>query len=91
MEDPVIHADVIKEIKNSLKKNPGESDITNEVLINLAIFHIPKLTLLLNSILEFNYIPHYWKTAIIAPVQKLSKPPVQVSSYRPISVLDSQS
>ena len=92
LENPVSHADVIQEIKNlPNKKAPGVSGITNEILKNLPISYIPKLTLLFNSIFKFNYFPNYWKTAIIAPILKPKKPPDQASSYRPISLLDSLS
>ena len=61
------------------------------MLKNLFISYIPKLTLLFNSIFKFNYFPIYWKTAIIAPDLKPKKPPDQVSSYKPISLLNSLS
>lgn len=85
-------ADVIKEI-NSLKnhKAPGISGITNETLKNLPPGYIPKITLLINSILNLCYFPHYWKTALIAPIHKPNKPPEIPSSYRPISLLNSLS
>ena len=92
MDDPVSHTDVIKEIKKlPNKKAPGVSGITNEILQNLPISCIPKLTLLFNSIFKFNHFPCYWKTVIIATILKPKKPPDQASSYRPIWLLDSLS
>ena len=46
---------------------------------------------LFNSIFKFNYFPHYWKNAIIAPILKPKKLADQASSYRTISLLDSLS
>lgn len=76
------------EIK-SLKRNksPGFDLITSEVLIELPQTAIAKLTALINGALLLKHFPTYWKVAEVIMIQKPGKPPNEISSYRPISLL----
>ena len=48
---------------------------------------IVKLTHLYNAALRLKYVPIQWKMAEMIMVLKPGKPPNEVSSYRPISLL----
>ncbi|KAL1131661.1 hypothetical protein AAG570_011274 [Ranatra chinensis] len=81
-----------KELYNIIKnlpsrKAPGGDTITNRTIKNLPRKCIVLLTNLINAILRRGYFPTAWKTAIVIPIQKPSKPASQPSSYRPISLL----
>ncbi|KAL1122958.1 hypothetical protein AAG570_003283, partial [Ranatra chinensis] len=69
------------------RKAPGGDTITNRTIKNLPRKCIVLLTNLINAILRRGYFPTAWKTAIVIPIQKPSKPASQPSSYRPISLL----
>ena len=74
------------EILNS-KKAPGYDMITAEILKQLPPKGIVKLTHLFNAALRLQHVPKKWKIAEIITLLKPGKPPDQVSSYRPISLL----
>ena len=83
---------LFRNLKNSLIKAPGVSDIANEVLKNLPISYIPKFILLFNSLFKFNYFPHCWKLQSMLqyyPPPKKKKHIRPASSFRPISLLES--
>lgn len=82
--------DVIqKELK--AKKAPGYDLITNKILKELSRKGLTLLTLLFNAILRLQHFPSQWKVAQIVLIPKPGKPPEQVSSYRPISLLPATS
>ncbi|KAL4097978.1 hypothetical protein QTP88_022656 [Uroleucon formosanum] len=71
----------------SLKKSPGYDLITAEVarcLPNRAIIH---LTHIFNTTLRLSYFPLVWKLSTIIMFPKPNKPPDQITSFRPISLL----
>ena len=80
--------DIISEIKNiNLKKSPGNDLINGEILHNLPQKAITKLTNIINAALRLKYVPKSWKTAEVIMIPKPGKPPHNISSYRPISLL----
>lgn len=75
----------IKTMKN--KKAPGFDLITKEVLIQLPKKALVFITSLFNAIFRVQYFPDMWKVSIISMIHKPGKPPDNVTSYRPISLL----
>lgn len=78
-------SEVIHEINP--KKAPGFDLITGEILKHLPEKAIRKLTHLINASFRLKYVPQIWKIAEVTMVAKPGKPPNDVSSYRPISLL----
>lgn len=77
---------IIKSIKTS--KCPGE-DIINGILIkNLPKKGVVFLTYLFNACLKLSYFSKHWKTAKVIPIPKPGKSKTDISSYRPISLLN---
>ena len=70
----------------SIRKAPGFELISGKVLKELPKKAITLLTLLHNSILRLSYYPLLWKFGQIIKIPKTGKP-VDVTSYRPISLL----
>lgn len=69
------------------KKAPGYDLITKEILKQIPRKVVVFLTSLYNSILRVQYFPMAWKVSHIIMIHKMGKPPNEVSSYRPISLL----
>lgn len=82
-------AEVKKEIKNNIKskKAPGYDLITGQILKQLPEKAIVKITNLINAAFRLKYVPKLWKVAEVIMIPKAGKPPNEVSSYRPISLL----
>lgn len=72
-----------------LKKNkaPGYDLITAKVLQELPESGYKYLTQLFNAINRCAYFPLQWKVSEIIMIPKPGKPPEEVTSYRPISLL----
>lgn len=79
----------LKEIIRSRanKKSCGNDKISNFVVKKLSKCAIIKLATLLNQSYNIGHFPTSWKTAIVIAVNKKGKPPDDVKSYRPISLL----
>lgn len=86
---PVSPAEVAKEIKNNIntKKAPGYDLISGDVLKKLPRKAIVKLTNIINTSFKIAYVPQLWKVAEVIMIAKPGKPPHEVTSYRPISLL----
>lgn len=82
-------AEVKSVIRNDIhpKKAPGYDLITGRVLQEMPEKGFVYLTQLFNSVLRTNFYPPQWKVAQIIPILKPGKDPVEVKSYRPISLL----
>lgn len=81
-------AEVKKEIDQiNPHKAPGYDLITGEILKRLPKKAIVLLTTIYNCILRQGYYPILWKYAQICMIPKPGKPPTNVGSYRPISLL----
>jgi hypothetical protein len=79
----------IKQLKS--RKAPGMDNISNRALKLLPLPGIIHITCIYNSIIRYGYFPHQWKMASIIMIPKPNKPPEEVSSYRPISLLSAVS
>jgi hypothetical protein len=69
------------------KKSPGYNLFTGQILKKLPIISTKYLTQLFNAFLLLNYFPTQWKVVQIILTLKPGKPPHDLSSYRPISLL----
>lgn len=86
--NPFTQREVVEEIKClKSKKAPGYDLITAEVLKQLPKKGLTMLTFIINSVLRLKYVPKAWKVAEILMILKPGKPPNEVKSYRPISLL----
>lgn len=86
---PVTPKEVAEEIKTNLnlKKAPGFDLITAEILKQLPRKCIVMLTYLFNAAFRLKHVPASWKVAEVIMLPKPGKPPNDVKSYRPISLL----
>ncbi|GBO18286.1 putative RNA-directed DNA polymerase from transposon BS [Araneus ventricosus] len=81
-------SEVIKFIKKlNIKKACGFDCITNKMLRNLLCTMIFEITEIINNIFKFSCFPKAWKTAVVVPILKPGKDPIQPENYRPISLL----
>ncbi|KMQ84691.1 rna-directed dna polymerase from mobile element jockey-like protein [Lasius niger] len=83
--------EVKKEIDTNIngKKAPGYDRITGKILKELPRKAVVKLTYLINAAFRLKYVPRQWKLAEVVMIPKPGKPPEEVASYRPISLLPS--
>lgn len=89
-EIPLTNAKEVKqEIKNHvvLKKSPGYDLITGEILKQLPNKAIKKISDMINASFRLRYVPLSWKFAEVIMIPKPGKPPSELTSYRPISLL----
>jgi hypothetical protein len=86
--NPLKRAEV-QDVINSLnpKKSSGYNLITGKIVKKLPIIAIKYLTQLFNAVLLKGYCPAQWKVAQIIFILKPGKPPNELTSYRPISLL----
>ena len=85
-----------REIKNILKtlplnKAPGEDEVATILLKNLPKKVIVQLIYVINAVLLLQHFPKQWKGAIVVPILKPGKSPVEPGSYRPIALLNAMS
>lgn len=76
---------IIGESKN--RKAPGKDEINNVLLKKLPVESVKFITGIFNRCVQLGHWPKPFKTAIIVPIIKKSKPTDRVESYRPISML----
>lgn len=81
--------EVANEIKTNLssKKSPGFDLITGEILKQLPRKAMVMLTYLINAVFRLKHVPNIWKVSEVIMLPKPGKPPNDVKSYRPISLL----
>jgi len=82
---PIEISSIIKTLK--INKSPGHDQISNKIVKNLPTKTFIQLTHIFNATLRLSYFPSTWKSAVIIPILKPSKPPDKADSYRPISLL----
>lgn len=70
------------------KKAPGPDGIKSRALKELPANMIGRITNIINAILKHTYFPQTWKTANIIMIHKTGKPKNEITSYRPISLLN---
>ena len=68
-------------------KSPGYDLITDKILKELLKKAIIYITTLCNAIIHTSHLPNQWKVARIIIIPKSGKPPNEVTSYGPISLL----
>jgi hypothetical protein len=84
---------VSKELKFKSHQQPKSSSssgydlITGKILKDLPIIGIKYLIQLFNAILLKGYFPAHWKVAQIVLILQPGKPPNELTSYQPISLL----
>lgn len=69
------------------KKSKGEDNISNFIIKKLSAKFTIALAMIFNHAYNLAHFPSAWKTAIIVPLLKKSKPTNEPTSYRPISLL----
>jgi hypothetical protein len=79
----------VQEVMTSLnpKKASGHDTITCKILKELLPIGITNLTKLFNAILLTEYFPSQWKVAQFILILKPGKPPNELTTYHPISLL----
>lgn len=84
----VTKSEVVKAIKKlNIKKAPGYDLITGRILKELPDVGFTYLMQIYNAMLRYNTVPLQWKVAQVKMIFKPDKPPEEVKSYRPISLL----
>ncbi len=73
--------------KLNIHKAPGADRISGRVLRELPRFGIIWLTRIYNAVVRLQHFPALWKVAKIIMLLKSGKPPTELQSYRPISLL----
>ncbi|XP_017487099.1 PREDICTED: RNA-directed DNA polymerase from mobile element jockey-like [Rhagoletis zephyria] len=68
-------------------KTPGLDKISYPIIKHLPSLLLFRLVNHYNNIFRTASIPQVWKTSAIIPILKPGKPPCEVTSYRPISLL----
>ena len=58
-----------------------------KMIKNLSTTAKQRLLILYDNVLNFGIIPYNWKTATIIPISKSNKKSLNISEYRPISLL----
>lgn len=83
----------MEELRGNLRqlrpnKAPGPDGILNKLLKKLPVAALTKLLNLYNTCLKYSYWPSRWKIGRVVAIPKPGKPKENVTSYRPISLLD---
>ena len=78
-------ARTIKSMKNN--KAPGFDLIDKKVLEELPRKAVVYLTMAFNAMMRIGYFPDLWKVSQVMMIYKPGKPPHELTSYRPISLL----
>lgn len=80
----------IKQIIRTIKprKSPGYDTINGILIKNLPIKGHIFISYLFNACMKFSYFSKHWKMAKVIPILKPGKDKSELSSYRPISLLN---
>ena len=73
--------------KLPMKKEPGLDGIHNEMLCHLSTRGQEALLSLFNLCWEQGATPNSWLTSRIIPIPKTGKPPEEIASHRPVSMI----
>ncbi|XP_070064793.1 RNA-directed DNA polymerase from mobile element jockey [Drosophila virilis] len=85
---PITFQEVEQEMKRlKSSKAPGEDRLDNQTIKLLPYKAVLFLVAIFNAALRLGYFPVAWKKAHIIMLHKSGKPPNQLGSYRPISLL----
>ena len=80
-----------KEITNAIKctkqgSSLGPEGIPITIIKDNLEFFVTVFSELFNAFIQQSYVPHSWRTAHITPILKKNLNPININSYRPISV-----
>lgn len=78
--------DAIKALSSG--KTPGEDGFSLEFYKNFQDTLAPLLTLLYNNIISKQSVPTTMRSAVVSLIPKPGKDPLQMDSYRPLSLLN---
>jgi hypothetical protein len=83
----------IKNLNKKLKsgKVPGCADVPNILLKNIPRRATVFLTYIFNSCLKLCYFPKKWTHATVIPISKPGRDQLDLSNYRPITLVSSKS
>ena len=79
--------ELVSVLVNLKGTSPGVNFIHNEFLKNLPTSYVDLLLHLVNAVWHQTHIPSMWKRALITIISKKDKPPDNIESFRPISLL----
>ena len=86
--EPTSFEELTEEIRRiNTRKAPGLDSVSGRAMKSLPLKAITFLTMLFNAILQLHYFPTSWKVAEVIMIRKPEKPPEELTSYRPISLL----
>lgn len=90
VEDAINGPFTLEELKQALSKSgltaPGKDQICHVMLKQLSEFALEVILQLFNKIWEEGRLPRCWKQAVIVPIRKPGKDPVNPSNYRPMAL-----
>ena len=86
--DVITPAEVSAAIYKGRNSSPGEDGITRLMLRQAPPQFITHLSSLFTGCLILGYIPPHLKSATVVMIEKKNQPPEQITSYRPISLLN---
>jgi len=89
-EPKLTNPEEVQEAIRGLKVNkaPDPNSIPNRALKHLPQRAVSLLVLIFNAILITHHFPTVWKHARVISILKTGKDPALLSSYRPISLMD---
>lgn len=88
LDQDITDEDIHKIIKAMKNTSPGRSGIDKKILKQLPNSAVTKLRNIMNATLKLGYFPKKFKEATLTLIPKTGESPYQVSSYRPISLLE---
>lgn len=71
----------------NVKKAPGYDLINGRIMKELPDQALLKLQYIINACFKLKHVPKHWKIAEVIVIPKSGKPPTEIASYRPISLL----
>ncbi|CAF0880014.1 unnamed protein product, partial [Brachionus calyciflorus] len=78
--------DALSNLKN--KASPGEDRINNKILKHLPLNYLNRIFNLFNASLRLGHVPSSWRSSTIIMIPKKDKPKTELSSFRPISLIN---
>lgn len=91
-EQPTDTAEIAALLKDIRGRGaPGEDGISNLVLKSVPRECLQPIVDLVNASIRLSHVPARWKKAVVVMIPKKGKPPIDVNSHRPISLLSTMS
>ena len=89
LDEPFSSAELHEALRQTKLKCPGEDQVHPLLLKSLPEEGKAALLQILNRSWLEGKVPSQWRRALIIPVLKKRKPPTEIKSYRPVSLLSS--